>query len=127
MANSIKKEVFNLMEKALIAEGEVLEVRHWEPAAMVELALHLPTVDMTKWKSIPRIKCKVSEFEYRDYSPATWNAGKRQCTVLIETAHKGFGSAWARQLQMGDTIQFSPASTASLPSSDGHVLGLGDG
>jgi NADPH-dependent ferric siderophore reductase len=127
MANSIKKAVFNLIEKALIDEGEVLEVRHWEPATMVELVLYLPTVDMTKWKSIPRMKCKVGEFEYRDYSPATWNAARKQCTVLIETGHKGYGSAWAQQLRVGDTIQFSPASTASLPSSEGHVLGPGDG
>jgi NADPH-dependent ferric siderophore reductase len=127
MAHSIKKTVFNLIEKALIDAGEVLEVNHWQPATMVELLLHLPRVDMTKWKAIPRIKCKVGEFEYRDYSPATWNAEKRHCTVLIETGHKGFGSTWAQQLRVGDTIQFSPASTASLPSSDGPVLGLGDG
>ena len=127
MAHSIKKAVFNLIEKALIDEGEVLEVRHWEPAAMVALVLHLPRVDMTKWKSIPRIKCKVGEFEYRDYSPATWNAEKKHCTVLIETGHNGFGSRWAQQLRVGDTIQFSPASTASLPSPEGNVLGLGDG
>lgn len=127
MAHSIKKAVFNLIEKALIDEGEVLEVRPWEPAAMVELVLYLPGVDMSKWKSIPRIKCKVGEFEYRDYSPATWDVEKKLCTVLVETGHKGFGSAWAQRLRVGDTIQFSPANTASLPSSAGSVLALGDG
>ncbi|MBT1687079.1 SIP domain-containing protein [Dawidia soli] len=127
MANVIKKAVFNLIEKAIIDEGKVLEIRRWEPATMVEMVLYLPGVDMTGWKYIPRLKCKVGEFEYRDYSPATWDVGKKQCTMLVETGHKGFGSAWAQQLRVGDTIQFSPASTVSLPSSDGNVLGLGDG
>lgn len=127
MANVIKKAVFNLIEKAIIEEGVILQVTVWEPATMVEVLIHLPGVDMDKWKSIPRLKCKVGEFEYRDYSPATWDAEKKHCTMLIETGHRGFGSTWAQQLRVGDTIEFAPASTVSLPSSEGKVLGLGDG
>jgi NADPH-dependent ferric siderophore reductase len=127
MANVIKKAVFNLIEKAIIEEGEILEITVWQPATMVEVLIHLPGVDMHKWKYIPRLKCKVGEFEYRDYSPATWDAEKKQCTMLIETGHNGAGSTWAHQLRVGDTIEFAPASTVALPSAEGKVLGLGDG
>jgi NADPH-dependent ferric siderophore reductase len=127
MAHIIKKAVFNLIEKAIIDEGEVVEVTPWEPVGMVELVLDLPHVDMAKWKYIPRIKCKVGEFEYRDYSPTTWDVARKRCTVLVETGHVGLGSTWAQQLRVGDVIEFAPASTVALPSAEGKVLGLGDG
>lgn len=127
MANAIKKAVFSLVDKAFTQEGYVLEVRKWEPATMYEIDFYMPETDMTKWNTIPRIKCKVAEFEYRDYTPATWDAEKKICTVLIETEHNGYGSAWAKNLQSGDTILFAPAHAAPLPAKPGKIFCFGDG
>lgn len=127
MEIGLKKAVFNLMDKAFTQEGFVLAVRKWQPEMMYEIDLHLPEVDMTKWKTIPRLKCKVAEYEYRDYTPATWDIEKRVCTMFIETEHNGPGSAWTKNLQPGDAILFAPAHAAQLPSKPGEILCLGDG
>ncbi|WP_158799224.1 siderophore-interacting protein [Pedobacter sp. L105] len=127
MANSLKKAVFNLMEKAFTHKGFVLAVRKWQPESMYEIDLHLPDIDMEKWTTIPRLKCKVSEFEYRDYTPATWDVQKRICTLYIETEHQGDGSSWTKNLSAGDTMLCSAAHAAPLPARTGKILCLGDG
>ncbi|GLU56982.1 siderophore-interacting protein [Dyadobacter frigoris] len=127
MTNGLKKAVFNLMDKAFTQEGFVLAIRKWQPEMMYEIDLHLPEVDMNKWNTIPRLKCKVAEFEYRDYTPAKWDVEKRICTMLIETEHNGHGSAWTKNLQAGDTILFAPAHAAQLPSRPGKIVCFGDG
>lgn len=127
MAIGFKKAVFSLIDKAFTQEGFVLAVRKWQPEMMYEIDLHLPEVDMTKWNTIPRLKCKVAEYEYRDYTPATWDVEKRICTLLIETEHNGSGSSWTKNLQAGDTILFAPAHAAQLPSKPGKILCFGDG
>ncbi|WP_219224635.1 hypothetical protein [Pedobacter antarcticus] len=127
MANIIKKAVFDFFDKTLAQEGYVLAVRKWEPASMYEIDLHLPETDLGKWKTIPRLKIKVAEFEYRDYSPAIWNVERKTCTILIETGHKGAGSAWVENLNTGEVFLFGPAHAAPLPPTAGKVLCLGDG
>ncbi|MBE9462745.1 siderophore-interacting protein [Dyadobacter subterraneus] len=127
MANGLKKAVFSLLDKAFTQEGFVQAIRKWQPETMYEIDLHLPDVDMAKWTTIPRLKCKVAEYEYRDYTPATWDVKKRTCTMLIETDHNGFGSAWTKNLSVGDIILFSPAHAAQLPSQSGKIICFGDG
>lgn len=127
MANILKKAVFNLMDKAFTQEGYVMAVRKWEPATIYEIDLYMPETDMNKWNTIPRIKCKVAEYEYRDYTPATWDIEKKVCTVFIETEHNGCGSTWTKNLQISDTILFSPAHAAQLPAKPGKIICFGDG
>jgi NADPH-dependent ferric siderophore reductase len=127
MANLIKKAFFQFIDKTLTQEGSVLEVRKWDPAFMYEIDLHLPETDMSKWKVIPRIKVKVSDYEYRDYSPCNWQTKSRTCTVFIETEHLGPGSVWAKSLNTGDAFLFAPANAAPLPPTAGKVLCIGDG
>ncbi|MES2830120.1 MAG: siderophore-interacting protein [Bacteroidota bacterium] len=126
MASGIKKAIFKLMDKALTQEGYVLNINKWEPA-LYEVDLHLPSVNMRKWESIHRIKCRVADFEYRDYTPATWDAEKSTCKIWIEAAHKGSGSAWVKNLHAGDTVLFAPAYAAPLPNEPGKILCVGDG
>lgn len=127
MANAIKKAVFNLLNKAFTNEGYVMEIRKWEPATMYAIDFHLPETDMLKWITIPRLKCKVAEFEYRDYTPASWDAEKSICTMLIETGHTGPGSSWTQNLKTGDKILYGAAHAAPLPAKSGKILCLGDG
>ena len=127
MANVLKKAVFNLMDKAFTQEGYVLAIRKWEPAKIYEIDLYMPETDMNKWNTIPRIKCKVAKYEYRDYTPAAWDSEKNVCTVIIETEHNGCGSSWTQNLQVGDTVLFAPAHAAQLPSKPGKIVCFGDG
>jgi len=126
MANIIKKGFFSLVEKAFTQEAYVTGAKKWDPANFYEIDLLMPGTDMTKWNTIPRIKCKVAEFEFRDYSPAFWDAEKKTCTILIDAGHAGHGSTWAQDLKPGDQILFSPAHAAHLPSVPGKILCIGD-
>lgn len=127
MGNGLKKAVFGLMDKVFTQEGFVLAVRKWQPETMYEIDLHLPEVDMLKWTTIPRLKCKVAPYAYRDYTPAIWDAERRKCTLIIETGHNGFGSLWTQNLKPGDTILFAPAHAAQLPAGPGKIVCFGDG
>lgn len=126
MANFIKKAVFNLMEQ-VISPSEIIEVRAWEPATLYEIDVHLPTTDFTKWNTIKRVKCKVADFEYRDYTPALWNAEKKVCTLYVEAGHNGAGGRWAKNVKVGDELLLGVAHAAQLPANKGKVLGIADG
>lgn len=128
MAIGIKKAIFKFIDKTFAQSGYVLQIRKWNPESIYEIDLHLPDVDMEKWKTIPRLKVKVDESgEYRDYTPANWNMEKRICTLLIETNHEGFGSNWAKHLRINDKVIFAPAHAAGLPAKPGDIACFGDG
>lgn len=111
----------------MLTTGLVTDVRAWQPATMFEVDIHLPTIDMEKWDTIKRLKCRVGELEYRDYTPALWNPVKKMCTMFIEAGHNGAGSRWIQQLKKGDEIALGAAHAAQLPSREGKILCLGDG
>ena len=127
MANIIKQAAYKWIEKKMGNEATVLNVRAWDPPTMYQIDLHLPGVDMSKWKTIQRVKCKVDEFDWRDYTPATWNVAKRECTMYLETGHDGPGSRWVKKLRKGDVIVLMPAHATNLPDKAGKVLCIGDG
>ncbi|GAB3894820.1 hypothetical protein GCM10028803_10380 [Larkinella knui] len=126
MANILKKAVAGLFEK-MLTPSRVLAVRAWQPATLYEVDVHVPTIPLEKWNTIKRLKCKVGELEFRDYTPALWNADKKVCTMYIEAGHQGAGSRWIQQLKPGDEILFGAAHAAQLPAQEGKLLCLGDG
>lgn len=126
MANILKKAAAGLLER-MLTPAHVVNVRAWQPATLYEVDVHLPSVDMGQWNTIKRFKCKVDSFEYRDYTPALWNAENKICTLYIEAGHNGSGSRWVKRLQTGDQILVGVAHAASLPTQDGKLLCLADG
>lgn len=126
MANILKKAAAGLLEK-MFDSARVTAVRAWEPATLYEVDVHLPFADMEKWDTVRRVKCKVGLLEYRDYTPAVWDAGTRVCTLYIEAGHEGTGSRWVKQLKPGDEILLGAVHAAQLPARPGRVLCLGDG
>ena len=128
MTNLVKKAFSTLLDK-ISSPARVLAIRIWKPGSMYELDLYLPTVDMAKWTTIPRLKCRVDneKLEFRDYTPATWNVANRTCTLYIEAGHQGAGSSWVKSLCPGDSIFVSHAHAEKLPVIQGRVLALGDG
>ncbi|RAJ32217.1 ferredoxin reductase domain-containing protein [Pedobacter cryoconitis] len=125
--NIIKKKVLSIFESRVLKQGCVLEVRAWNPATFFEIDLHLPGVDMDKWTSVQHMKVKVSEYTYRDYTPALWDAETETCTLCIDSAHSGPGSDWVKGLKRGDTISYvGIGSTFHKPVADSKLLCLGD-
>jgi NADPH-dependent ferric siderophore reductase len=124
--NIIKKVVFDLVEKSMIKKGLVLDVRHWAAGGICEIELSIPDVDLSKWLAVHRLKCKVADYEYRDYTPSLWDAEKKICTLFIDTAHDGFGKRWAEKLVTGDIVLFGPAYASKIPKEPGKMLCIGD-
>ncbi|MCF0050407.1 siderophore-interacting protein [Dyadobacter sp. LJ53] len=125
MVNILKKAASGLLER-MLNSATVIAVRVWPEADMHEVDLYLPDVDMDSWDSIKRLKCKVDELEYRDYTPVLWNSEMSVCTMFIDSGHAGAGSRWVRALKTGDQILFGAAHAAALPSTKGPVLCLAD-
>lgn len=82
---------------------------------------------MSKWNAIQRVKCKVGDMEYRDYTPAFWNINKNYFSLYIEAGHDGAGARWVKKLRTGDEILLSAVYAARLPAQEGKILGIGDG
>ena len=125
MANVLKKAVGSLFDK-MLTSGKVLRVSRWNPETLVEVEVHLPTLNMEKWKTIHRVKCRVADLEYRDYTPTAWNVEKGTFRLYVEAGHDGAGSRWAQQLKAGDEILFGAVHSAQIPSKEGKVLCLVD-
>lgn len=125
MANILKKAVSGLLD-SMMGAGTVVAVRAWQPATMYEVDVHLP-VDMTKWNTIRRVKCKVGELAFRDYTPARWDVSSSTFTMYVEAGHNGAGARWVKQLKAGDEILLGAVHAAQLPTQEGRILCLGDG
>lgn len=125
--NIVKRKAISLMENSLLKSGLVLAVRHWHPASVVEVDLHLPGVSMYKWTHAQHIKLRVAPLEYRDYTPCGWDADTQTCTLIIDTHHEGVGSQWARSLHEGDMVYYlGIAPTQHQPDENVHLVFLGD-
>lgn len=124
--NVFKRAVFDLMEKAMIKYACVLEVRKWQSGSICEIDLHTPDIDMSEWKIIQRLKCKVDDYEYRDYTPSLWHPEKKICTLFVGISHDGYGSNWAKNIQKGDKVLYGAAIASKLPARPGRILCFGD-
>lgn len=123
----IKKKAGRIIEPQLLKTGRVLEVRRWGPATIIEIDLHLPHADIPHWSEVPYIKFRVDDFCFRDYTPFGWDAETRTCTILVDAAHYGHGSIWAKQLQQGDVVHYLKIDTTCQSPDPVHlVVGLGD-
>ncbi|MEO7214865.1 SIP domain-containing protein [Mucilaginibacter sp.] len=125
--HKLKARAGRLLEHRLLQSGRVLEVRHWEPATMIEIDLYLPHADVQNWQEIPYIKFKVDSLTYRDYTPSGWDAETHTCTLYIDAAHNGPGSQWAASLKKDDAVHYLKiGSTRHAPQSTSAIIGLGD-
>lgn len=125
--NVLKKKALDLFEARFSKKGKVLDVRSWTPSTFYEVDLHLPGVDMDKWCSVQHMKCKVADYVYRDYTPASWDAETQTCTLYIDASHDGDGSRWVANLKKGDDICYlGIGGTNAKPVDDARILCLGD-
>lgn len=125
MANILKGFVGNLIDK-MTSSAEIIDVRAWNSKGIYEIDVHLPMIDMDKWKCVQRLKCKVGELKYRDYTPAHWDDKTQICTLYIDAGHEGVGSKYIRDLKIGDNLIFSAAHSTPTPSQTGRVLCIAD-
>ena len=125
MATILKKAMSGLFDK-MLSSAKVLQVNRWEPNTLVEIEIQIPTLNMEKWKTIHRVKCRVGDLEYRDYTPSCWNAEKGTFKLYVEAGHNGPGSRWAQQIKEGDEILLGAVHAAQIPAKEGRILCLVD-
>jgi NADPH-dependent ferric siderophore reductase len=125
MANVLKKAMAGLFDK-MLTSAIVSDVMFWNPSTMVEIEVHLPTLETQKWKTIHRVKCRVGDLEYRDYTPSYWDPEKGTFKIFVEAGHDGAGSRWAQQIKAGDEILLGAVHSAQIPSKEGKILCLVD-
>jgi len=125
--NQIRKKAVRIIEPRLLKGGSVLDVRRWADGATVEIDLHLPAINMAAWRDVPYIKLSVGDLCFRDYSPFGWDADTSTCSLLVDIAHNGPGSKWARHLKAGDQLNYLKIDgTRQAPHPTNLVVGLGD-
>jgi NADPH-dependent ferric siderophore reductase len=127
ITRQLKNKVKTLVNHRLLKQGKVLEVRRWPNSPLIEIDLHLPHMHMQDWSEVPAIKFNVGDWHFRDYTPFGWDAETSTCSLLIDAAHNGPGSSWAKRLNTGDTVQYLKSeSTHQAPHSTNLVVALGD-
>lgn len=124
--NYLKRQALNLLEKRMLREGTVLDVRTWSPATICEIDLHLPFSDMSKWDSVQHIKMKVGEGIYRDYTPVFWDAETHTCTLILDLEHGGPGTEWAKTLTSQTVVTYMGIGKTPHRPVSGTMLGFGD-
>jgi len=125
--NKLTHATVGLLERRWLKTATVLAIRTWEPATFLEIDLHLPDCDMSKWQQSQHMKCKVGPLAYRDYTPSGWDAETRTCTLLIDAGHEGPGSRWVKGLKTGDTVSYLGISSSHhQPAPGKRMVFLGD-
>lgn len=125
MANVLKKAMSGLLDK-MLSSARVTDVKFWNPSSMVEIEVSFPELSTEKWKTIHRVKCRVGDLEYRDYTPSCWNSEKGTFKLFIEAGHDGAGSRWAQQIKIGDEILLGAVHAAPIPNKEGRIICLVD-
>ncbi|MGD1848324.1 MAG: siderophore-interacting protein [Salibacteraceae bacterium] len=73
------------------------------------------------------IEFRVTDTQFRHYTPSSFDAEKGQCEVLFYLHEKGPGSIWAAQLQPGDAISLmGPGGDKTFRTAATHHFFFGD-
>lgn len=127
ITRQLKNKVQSLVNHRWLKQGKVLEVRCWPNSPLVEIDLHLPGMLMQDWNEVPAIKFKVGDWHFRDYTPFGWDAETSTCSLLIDAAHNGPGSHWAKTLIIGSTVHYLKTETThQAPHGTNLIVALGD-
>ena len=124
--NKLTEKAIAFAETTFFRTATVLAVRAWEPNSILEIDLHMPECDMSRWTSAQHIKCKVGVLSYRDYTPSGWDAETHTCTLLIHVAHDGPGSRWARSLRPGGQLSYRKPESSHHHPVTSRMCFLGD-
>jgi NADPH-dependent ferric siderophore reductase len=123
----IKDKTIKLIERQLTKKASVLETRTWQGGTFYEVDLHLPEADLGIINGVAHLKCRVAPLTFRDYTIAQWDEETKTCTLFVDAAHDGAGSAWVKLLNQHDEITYLKIEKHRYPLKEaGNYLFLGD-
>jgi len=100
-------EYYHKLLKRIRYQGEMLMEVDWKPAQEVEF--------------------RVTDTEYRHYTPLRWNSIEGYTDVLFYLHGRGPGSRWADQIKVGDEVMLiGPGGKFVMPPDQWNVVMLGD-
>ncbi len=103
----IEVEYYHKYFKRVRFQGEELKAIDWKPAQEVEF--------------------RVSDTEYRHYTPSLWNSVEGYTDVLFFLKADGVGSRWADKLKVGNQIVLIGPGGKFVPNpADKNIVMLGD-
>lgn len=112
---SIKEKAIGLIEGRITKTAWVTAVRAWPGYNFYEIGLQVPDADFSDFKGAAHIKCRVAPLTFRDYTICRWAAASKTCTLMVDAAHQGPGSHWAKQMQKADSLPYVGIETHSCP------------
>jgi NADPH-dependent ferric siderophore reductase len=116
---TIRQRAVRFLEQKLTHEGRILAVRSWDHGGLYEIDLHLPDVaNMENWHKAQRIIVRVAPLTFRDYTPASWDAATKTCTLYIDAFHEGPGARWAASAKAGEMLSYVGIDGASHQAID---------
>ncbi|HEY4197272.1 MAG TPA: hypothetical protein VGM63_17135 [Mucilaginibacter sp.] len=122
-----KDKAVALLEGSITKHAAILEVRAWDKGTFFEIGLHLPDADFSRYDGAMHLSCRVPPLTFRDYTVTAWDAETKTCSLLIDAAHDGLGSAWVKTLENGGNVTYIHIeSHRQPPLQTGRILFLGD-
>jgi len=117
----------NVTGLRLVGDGIVLETRAWQGSPLVEIDLHLPTVDMGEWTGLMKITFLISDCCFRDFIPFGWDTDTATCSLLINAAQDTVSDRWVNSLHNGDQVRYIKILAAPEKLHPNNlIVGLGD-
>ena len=91
---------------------------------LLAISVYLP--DGMVWRSCQHMKCATGKHAFRDYTIASWDVTTQTATLLIDVAHEGTGSNWARALQPEQTFSYGIGGGFHQPTAADNLVCIGD-
>jgi len=123
----IKDKTIKLIERQLTKKAQVLEARPWQGGTFYEVDVCVPEADLCGLNGVAHLKCRVAPLTFRDYTIAQWDEETKTCTLFVDAAHDGVGSAWLKLLNQHDEVTYLKIEKHRYPLKEkGSYLFLGD-
>lgn len=106
----------------------VLDVRLWPGSNLLEIDLHLPSVNMLDWIDVMQVTFCIGKACFWDSIPFGWDAETATCSILIDTAQDSFCAKWATQLRHLDQVAYTKiCSYSGKLHRSNLIVGIADG
>jgi NADPH-dependent ferric siderophore reductase len=112
--------------KAAYKQTVITEVEYYAPK-LKRIRYQGDALRSIEWKPAQEVEFRVTDTEYRHYTPMYWNKEKGYTDVLFYLHGKGPGSSWASDLKVNDELLLiGPGGKFIIPDNSSRIVMMGD-
>lgn len=112
--------------KTTYKQTVITEVEYYAPQ-LKRVRYQGEALKTVQWKAAQEVEFRVTETEYRHYTPLCWNTEKGYTDVLFYLHGKGPGSHWASALKVADEVLLiGPGGKFTINAAQEHAIMMGD-